>query len=123
MIVLDCTMTILLWEKGIPHMSQTFTYTNFGVDQKRTDPKTGAISELLVHQRNPNNSMTQLGWYSRQAVIDHIESGQTYMTIRIVGGTWSPGAVIHVVTVNGKKYLRTDRNQTARDNLDSLPEG
>lgn len=31
------------------------------------------------------------------------------------------GAKINVISINNKKYLRTDPNKTAKDNLDNLP--
>lgn len=35
---------------------------------------------------------------------------------------WKSGRTeIHVVNNNGKKYLRTDRDNTSRNNLDDLP--
>lgn len=37
-------------------------------------------------------------------------------------GVWYEGSRVNTVTVSGVKYLRTDRNSTARDNLGELPE-
>lgn len=31
------------------------------------------------------------------------------------------GPTIHVIVINGKNYLRTDKNSIAKDNLDNLP--
>ncbi|MEO8608316.1 MAG: DUF3892 domain-containing protein [Chloroflexota bacterium] len=97
-------------------------YATFGIEKKRID-NYGRITELLIYRKEDNNNMTHLGWYSRQAIINHINSGQTYMTISIGNGIWNMGAEIHVVHGNTGDYLRTDRNQIAADNLDSLAEG
>jgi hypothetical protein len=97
-------------------------YATFGIEKKRTD-KNGKITGLLIHSRGANDVMTNQGWFTRQAIIDHINSGQTYMTISIGNGVWSMGAEVHVVHGKSGDYLRTDRNQIEADNLDSLPEG
>lgn len=62
--------------------------------------------------------------YHRQTVIDMIDI-QHYKfatTVRQQNGLWTQGPQVYVVTVNGKKYLRTDGNSIARDNLENLPE-
>ena len=42
--------------------------------------------------------------------------------ITINNGQWVNGAKVEIISVNGGKYLRTDRNNTPKDNLGSLPE-
>ena len=98
------------------------TYANFGIEKKRTD-KTGVISALLIWSCDQYNTMNPLGWYTRDAIIQHIKSGQTYMTISITTNGWSMGAEIHVVRTKDGEYLRTDTNQISGDNLVNLPEG
>ncbi len=92
----------------------------YGIEKKRT--RNGVIVELLIYHRDDSNTMHYVGWYSRQAIIDHIKQGHTYMTI-VINGNWHRGADVGVVrTVHGE-YLRTDRNQTSADNLGNIPEG
>lgn len=52
-----------------------------------------------------------------------IEDGDTVRTVYVdtSTGKWVPGAKVNVVTVGGKKYLRTDSNYLSQDNLDKLP--
>lgn len=38
------------------------------------------------------------------------------------GGRYRSGAKVHVVVSNGEKWIRTDRNRRAADNLGELPE-
>ena len=105
-------------------MYQRNVNAQFGIEKKRT--RNGAISELLIHRQESDRSLTRLGWYTRQAIVDHIEAGNTYMTVRIdhASNTWYPGEDVHVVTTrDGSKYLRTDRNAVPGDNLGNLPEG
>ena len=56
--------------------------------------------------------------YKSDAVSD-IESGvYKYYLINSYGGR----TYIHVVTLNGRKHLRTDPNDSTADNLDELPD-
>lgn len=106
-------------------MYQRVTYADFGVERVRYSGTRTAIAELLIHRCETNDSMTQLGWYTRHSIIDHIKSGQKYMTIQIdrQSNTWHKGADIHVVRTSSGEYLRTDQNQISADNLGNLPEG
>jgi hypothetical protein len=92
----------------------------YGIEKKRS--YNGTIVELLIHQRDADGVMHFIGWYTRQAIINHINQGHTYMTI-IINGNWSKGADVSVVRTIYGEYLRTDRNQTSADNLDNIPEG
>lgn len=59
---------------------------------------------------------------ARAAVVAEIEAGTRYCTwVKLGSGKYVEGSEVHVIRVNGGKYLRTDRNGIARDNLDSLP--
>ncbi len=60
--------------------------------------------------------------FDRQSVVDAIKRGSSFATSKLVNNYWQIGADIHIVTINGVNYLRTDKNQTARDNLGELPE-
>ena len=54
---------------------------------------------------------------TRDTCVNEIERGFDYQTHPALGIA-SP---IHIINVNNKKYLRTDRNKTPEDNLGSLP--
>jgi hypothetical protein len=62
------------------------------------------------------------GAKSRWTVVADIESGKLVKTaVRQSDGKYHEGQVVNVITVNGSKYLRTDKDNTARDNLDHMP--
>ncbi|MDD3334837.1 MAG: DUF3892 domain-containing protein [Eubacteriales bacterium] len=54
----------------------------------------------------------------RQTVVADIENGHQIKTHPSNGG----GAEVHVIQVANTKYLRTDRNSVAKDNLGNLPQ-
>ena len=51
--------------------------------------------------------------FSRQEVIDKLESGKKIIT--------APGTEVSIVNVKGIKYIRTDKNSIEEDNLGELP--
>lgn len=60
--------------------------------------------------------------WKRLNVVDSIENGKTFVTAFRNGSEWRKGEDVHVVTINGTKYIRTDKNNTEKDNLGELPE-
>ena len=57
----------------------------------------------------------------RTKVISELENGKIFITVLKHGDKLKKGAEIHVVNVDGKKYIRTDNNNEASDNLEDLP--
>ena len=68
----------------------------------------------------------ELGSFSevaRTIVVSLIESKKTFVTInKGINGKYVKGEDVRITTVNGAKYIRTDANNKAEDNLGSLPE-
>lgn len=60
---------------------------------------------------------------TKNDIIFLIEDGDIVKTVYKDSNAtnWTIGANINIVNVNGNKYLRTDSNNTAQDNLDKLP--
>ncbi len=58
---------------------------------------------------------------ARGTVVSRITSGTRYDTMYASNSKWTAGAKIDIVTVNGTKYLRTDADKKAADNLGNLP--
>ena len=72
---------------------------------------------------NANGSLGAYTEWTRQNVVSSIEQGYTFYTMfKNSSGNWQAGANIGIVTVNGTKYLRTDSDSKAADNLGNLPE-
>lgn len=58
----------------------------------------------------------------REDVIAKLKKGKKYCTIIRKNGNWKKGQMVHIVLVKEKEYIRTDKNETEKDNLGSLPE-
>jgi hypothetical protein len=61
--------------------------------------------------------------WTRSEVVTAIGADKTFVTItRTTDGKWSKGEDVRILPVNGVKYIRTDANSKASDNLGNLPE-
>jgi hypothetical protein len=60
--------------------------------------------------------------WSRSQVVTAIENGYTFVTAFLADGRWYQGEDVRIVYIAGSKYIRTDRNSRASDNLENLPE-
>lgn len=82
---------------------------------------TGAhIEKVKVHVDNGDSIGAASEWF-RTDVILALEKGNSFVTITKNEGKWNKGQDVHIIHVNGKKYIRTDTDSTASDNLENLP--
>ncbi|MGZ7049315.1 MAG: DUF3892 domain-containing protein [Methanobacterium sp.] len=58
----------------------------------------------------------------RTKVISEFEKGKTFITVLKHGDKLKRGLEINIVIVNGRKYIRTDNENKASDNLKDIPE-
>jgi hypothetical protein len=80
------------------------------------------IVRVKVHVDNGEKIGPFQEW-TRSEVVIALEQGKTFTTILMGSdGKWRKGQDVHIVTVNGVKYIRTDKNYRASDNLENLPE-
>lgn len=89
---------------------------DYFISAKRED-FLGRITHLKVHANQNGRPSSDYSTQTKDQVVNSIESSKEYYT-------WysnKVGAKVNVVKVNGNKYLRTDRNETPKDNLENLP--
>ncbi len=80
------------------------------------------VTVLQVHS-DFGNIVSETLVISREDAIAKIKSGCRYSTVfKTAIGKWRKGEDVHVVTVDGKDYLRTDTESIAADNFDEVPE-
>jgi len=80
------------------------------------------IEKVKVHEDNGDTIGNPSVWL-RTDVVSSLESDNTFVTIsKGTDGKWKEGEDVRIVKVNGTKYIRTDSNKTASDNLRNLPE-
>jgi hypothetical protein len=80
----------------------------------------------IVKVRVCPDLVDKLGNFSEMArsdVVNAIERGNSFVTIYAsADGKWKKGEDVRIIIVSGVKYLRTDANSKAADNLGNLPE-
>jgi Protein of unknown function (DUF3892) len=60
---------------------------------------------------------------SREFVIANLAEGRSYVTtvLNVNDSEWICGAAVHIVTINGEKFIKTTADKSKTDNLDNLP--
>ena len=96
-------------------------WADFVITAVRYDANHHRIIGLLVRRDEGDHLSTGSEW-SREQVVAMIEAGYSFVTAKSRDGQWYRGANVHVVEVDGEKFIRTDRNAQRADNLGALPE-
>ena len=96
-------------------------WADYGISAVRYDQDDQYIDKVKVHP-DKGDSIGQGETWNRKDVISKIDDGKTFTTI-LTGndGKWKKGQDVHVITVDGERFLRTDANKQKSDNLENLP--
>ena len=79
------------------------------------------IEEALVHS-DTGDSVAPGTVQRRSTVVEWLEAGYTFETIfKNTDGSWREGAKVEIIKVGDEKFIRTDRDAIAEDNLENLP--
>lgn len=79
----------------------------------------GIVTSVLLHKDN-GDTTSLIGSKNKDEVINLIKRGFTVKTIVWGYPKWSKGADVHIVMHGTEEHIRTDRNDTDKDNLDNL---
>ncbi|RYE37827.1 MAG: DUF3892 domain-containing protein [Sphingobacteriales bacterium] len=80
------------------------------------------INQVKAHE-DKDDSVGEAKVYSRQAIVDAINNGTTFVTIcKNSDGKYNKGQKVYVIKVKGVGYLKTVDNGKEADNLENLPE-
>ncbi len=97
-------------------------WADYCVSEVRYNTEHSHIVKVKVHVDN-GETIGSASESQRSEVVNAIQNGNTFVTItRGTDGKWKKGEDVRTVTVNGTKYIRTDANSKASDNLGNLPE-
>lgn len=97
-------------------------WADYGISKVRYNVERTHIMKVKVHEDKGDSIGVATEW-TRNQVVSVIEGGKSFVTIlQDSDGRWRKGQDIHIITVNSVKYIRTDQNRTASDNLENLPE-
>jgi len=97
-------------------------WADYLISAVQYDPTESHIEKVKAHTDN-GDTVGVASVVSRSTVVQNIESGITYATITkdATNQKWLRGADVGVISVDGEKYIRTDRDRTKKDNLGQLP--
>ncbi|MBU0710661.1 DUF3892 domain-containing protein [bacterium] len=97
-------------------------WADYCISAVKYDSEKKHIEKVKVHKDLGDTIEAPSEW-TRTKVVETIEKGSSFITITTNDkGNWKKGEDVHIITVKGKKYLRTDNNETEEDNLGNLPE-
>lgn len=94
---------------------------DYGITGVKYDSIGKYIEWFKVGKFNGSSFGMRENWL-RTKVISEFEDGKTFITVLKHGDRLKKGLEINIVTVNGKKYIRTDNDNKDSDHLDDLPE-
>ena len=97
-------------------------WADYGISKVRYNAERTHITKVKVHEDKGDTIGSAAEW-TRNQVVSAIEGGKSFVTI-LQGNDnkWKKGQDVHIITINGVKYIRTDQNRRASDNLENLPE-
>jgi hypothetical protein len=97
-------------------------WADYGISHVRYDNERTHIVKVKVRE-DKGETLSEAKEWTRDQVVSAIERGKTFVTIlKGSNDKWRRGQDVHVITVDGVKYIRTDQNKEASDNLENLPE-
>lgn len=97
-------------------------WADFGISRVHYNKEHTNIVEVK-RRKDSGESLGNEEPRSRQDVVNDLKSGVTYVTIiETSPNNWKKGKEVGIVKVQGVEYIRTDKNETASDNLEELPE-
>lgn len=96
-------------------------WADYGISAVRYDSDDQYIDKVKVHKDNGDTIGAGDIW-SRKDVLAKMDDGKTFVTIVKDGDNkWKKGQDVHIITVDGRRFLRTDANKKSKDNLENLP--
>jgi len=96
-------------------------WAHYGISAVRYTQDNSKIEFVKVHIDN-GDTMGGAETMSRDRVISLMKANYSFCTIlKNTAGNWNKGADVILVGSWPNEYIRTDKNNTTRDNLGSLP--
>ena len=96
-------------------------WADYGISAVKYNSKGIHIEQVKIHVDN-GDSIGAANVWTREKVISELENKYSFVTIVMNSkGNWDKGKNVEIIKVNGTKYIRTDKNNTASDNLENLP--
>lgn len=95
-------------------------WADYGISAIRYDSDDQYIDQVKVHEDKGDTIGASKNW-SRKEVLSAMDDDKTFSTILKENEKWKKGQDVHIITVDGRRFLRTDANKKSKDNLEKLP--
>ncbi len=96
-------------------------WADYVITRKRMNSAGTHIETVETYEHDGSN-LTNQATKTRSSVVSAIESGTTFCTAtKNSNGSYSYGASVKVVTIDGEKFIKTKADGVKKDNLDNLP--
>ncbi|MDQ2069827.1 DUF3892 domain-containing protein [Natronospira bacteriovora] len=97
------------------------TWADYGISEVHYDRNGQYIDKVKVHKDLGEEFGKHEEW-ARKDVLAKIDDGKTFVTILSNDDGWYEGEKVQPMSVGQRRFLRTDANDQANDNLGNLPE-
>jgi Protein of unknown function (DUF3892) len=97
-------------------------WADYVITEVRFNERHTHIDKVRAHEDN-GETLGSAREQARLDVVKAINNGTTFVTaFRSNDAKWQKGEDVFVIGINGADYIKTKRDNTAKDNLDNLPE-
>lgn len=97
-------------------------WADFGISHVHMNENETHIEKVRVYiHPDEKNGARKFFTVSRKFVVEQWDAKNTFVTIRKVHGQWVKGDDVHVWPVGKERFIKTDGNSIAADNLGNLP--
>jgi hypothetical protein len=97
-------------------------WADYLISAVKTVTGSSTVEALEVHS-DFGSMVCETTVVKRDDVIANLRRGVTYSTVfKTAMGKWRKGDDVHLVTIDGKDYLRTNNELVPRDQFDEVPE-
>ncbi|MGC9307895.1 MAG: DUF3892 domain-containing protein [Thermoplasmatota archaeon] len=90
---------------------------------KTMDSDLVTIAEVHARVKKIDNTLSEEKRFFRQDIINSIKQNNTWFTCFKTGEyTYEQGEKMHLFSINGDEFIRTDKNNTKSDFLRDIPD-
>lgn len=92
---------------------------NFCITGVKYDSEETLIGIVKIHQ-NLDGEMSEAYYWFRESVLNYIKAGYSIWTAHEENGQWQKGEQVIIDTVNETEFIKTNQDDTPKDNLGNI---
>lgn len=96
-------------------------WADYGISAVKYNSEHTHIERVRIHP-DKGDKIGESTEHSREAIIDAIKQGTTFVTIVKGSDGWRKGQPVYIIKVGGTEFIKTVDNGLESDNLENLPE-